>query len=266
MRSSIEQNAWPPILTGRAATIMAMQHHLSKSQWWSADRLRDEQLRQLTTLADFATRNIPYYATRLRAAGIEPGTPLTWEAWARIPVLTRREVQSAGDALHAAQIPASHGRVGEVASGGSTGVPVRVNKSEFTNLMWEAINVREELWHREEHTGSMVVITGPPKHFTDAQKKAIKSSGGLTLPHWGGSQSQIWTTGPLHMIDRDQSADAHVAFILRHAPSYIFTYPVILRLILWHCRDRGITFPGLRAVWTRSETVDDALRPPCQHR
>ena len=43
MRSSIEQNAWPPILTGRAATIMAMQHYLSKSQWWSADRLRDEQ-------------------------------------------------------------------------------------------------------------------------------------------------------------------------------------------------------------------------------
>ena len=161
MRSSIEQNAWPPILTGRAATLMALQHHLSKSQWWSADRLRDEQLRQLTTLADFATRNIPYYATRLRAAGVETGTPLTWEAWARIPILTRHDVQSAGDALNAPHIPQSHGRFGEKASGGSTGVPVRVNKSEFTNLIWEAVHIREELWHREDRGWSMVIIADP---------------------------------------------------------------------------------------------------------
>ncbi len=243
---------------------MAMQHYLSKSQWWSADRLRDEQLRQLTKLVDFATRNIPFYATRLRAAGLEPGTPLTWEAWARIPILTRHDVQSEGDALHPAKIPQSHGRFGETASGGSTGVPVRVNKSEFTNLMWEAINVREELWHREEHIGSMVVITGTPSHFTEAQKKATKSNSGLTLPNWGGIQSQIWKTGRLHMIDFNLTTDVQVAFIIKHAPSYILTFPANLRLILWYCRDRGITFPGLRAVWTRSETVDDALRQLCQ--
>ena len=72
MRSSIEQHAWPPILTGRPATLMALQQHLGKSQWWSADRLREEQLRQLTTLVDFAARNIPYYAKRLRTAGGNP--------------------------------------------------------------------------------------------------------------------------------------------------------------------------------------------------
>ena len=264
MRSSIAQHAWPPILTGPGATLMALQHHLSNTQWWSAAQLRDQQLRQLTALVDFATRNIPFHANRLRAAGIEPGTPLTWHSWSRIPVLTRREVQSAGDALHAAQIPASHGRVGEVASGGSTGVPVRVRKSELADLMWQATQIREELWHREAVTSSLVVIVRTPKHFTEAQKKASKSSSGLTLPHWGGSQSQIWTTGPLHMIDLDQSAETYVDFIIGHAPHYIYTTPSTLRLILWHCRNRGITFPALRAIWTRSETVDDALRDLCR--
>ncbi len=263
MRSSIEQHAWPPILTGRPATLMALQHHLSKSQWWSADRLRDEQLLQLTTLVDFATRNIPYYAARLLAAGIEPGTPLTWEAWSRLPVLSRSDVQSAGDRLNAAKIPQSHGRFGEKASGGSSGIPVRVHKSEFTNLMFEAIHIREELWHRDHPVGALVMITPPFSAMSEATRQAASTRDGMTVPHWGGIQSRIWTTGPLHMIDLNQTADVHVDFILKHAPSYIYTIPSTLRLILWHCRSGGITFPGLRAIWTRSETVDDALRQLC---
>jgi len=243
---------------------MALQHHLGESQWWSADRLRDEQLRQLSTLVDFSIRNIPYYAERLRAACLEPGTPLTWEAWARVPILTRHDVQSAGDALRPATIPQSHGRIGETASGGSTGVPVRVHKSEFSSLMWEAVHIREEMWHREDRGGAMVSILPVPSHFSEAEQKAMRSNAGLTRPNWGGIQSQIWQTGRLHMLDLTLTTDAHVACIVKHAPSHIFTFPATLRLILWHCRDRGITFPGLRAVWTRSETVDDALRRLCQ--
>ncbi len=263
MRSSIEQHVWPPILTGRPATLMALQHHLSKSQWWSAERMRANQLRQLDRLIDFAMRTIPFYAERLRAAGLEPGMPLTWDAWARIPVLSRHDVQSAGDHLNAATIPRSHGRSGEKASGGSTGIPVRIHKSEFTNLMFEAIQLREELWHREDTTGTMVMITPPFSAMSTAMRQAASTRKGMSMPHWGGIQSLIWTTGPLHMIDLILPADAHVDFILRHAPRYIYTLPSTLRLILWHCRDRGISFPGLRAVWTRSETVDDALRELC---
>ena len=263
MRSSIEQNAWPQILTGRTATLMALQHHLGKTQWWSAEPLRDEQLRQLNTLVEFAMRNTPYYAQRLRAVGIEPGRPLTWEAWSRIPVLTREDAQSAGSDLNATSIGPSHGRVGDVTTGGSTGVPVRINKSEFTNLIWEANMIRDELWHREDHGGALVLIAQPPRHLPKADQDSASSRDGLSLPDWKGIHGLLWTTGKSHVIDLKQSAEAHVEFILRHKPSYILTIPSILRLILWQCRDRGIKFPELRAVWTRSETVDDALRQLC---
>ena len=264
MRSSIGSNIFPPILTGRPATLMALQHHLGQSQWWDAERLRAEQHRQLAALVNFATRTIPFYADRLRAAGLEPGAPLTWQAWSRIPTLTRHDVQDAGDALNPAVLPPSHGRIGEIASGGSTGVPVRIHKSEFANLMWEAIHIREELWHREDRTGALVVIAGLPRSMSEAERLAGSTRDGVSVPQWGGIQSQIWTTGPLHMIDLNHPAETHVDFILKHAPSYIYTLPSTLRLILWHCRNRGIAFPGLRAVWTRSETVDDALRQLCQ--
>ena len=172
MRSSIGSNIFPPILTGRPATLMALQHHLDQSQWWDAERLRAEQHRQLAALVNFATRTIPFYADRLRAAGLEPGAPLTWQAWSRIPTLTRHDVQDAGDALNPAVLPPSHGRIGEIASGGSTGVPVRIHKSEFANLMWEAIHIREELWHREDCTGALVVIAGLPRSMSEAERLA----------------------------------------------------------------------------------------------
>ena len=264
MRSSIGSNIFPSILTGRSATLMALQHHLCQSQWWTAERLRAEQLRQLAALVDFASRAIPFYADRLRAAGLEPGAPLTWQAWSRIPILTREDVQHAGEALNPATLPASHGRSGDVASGGSTGVPVRMNKSEFANLMWEVIHIREELWHREDPAGTLVIIAGLPRTLSGAAREAASTPDGISFPQWGGIQSSIWQTGPLHMIDLNQSAEAHVDFILKHAPSYIYTIPSTLRLVLWHCRNRGITFPGLRAVWTRSEAVDDGLRELCQ--
>ncbi len=220
MRSSIESNIFPPILTSRPATLMALQHHLGQSQWWHAERLRAEQLRQLAALVNFATSTIPFYADRLRAAGLEPGAPMTWEAWSRIPVLTRHDVQDAGDALNPAALPPSHGRTGEIASGGSTGVPVRIQKSDFANLMWDAIHIREELWHREDPTGALVMIAGLPRTMSEATRQAASTSNGMTVPQWGGIQSQIWTTGPLHMIDLNHPAEAHVDFILRHAPSY----------------------------------------------
>lgn len=243
---------------------MALQHQLGQSQWWPAERLRAGQLRQLSALVEFASRAIPFYTSRLRAAGLEPGAPLTWEAWSRIPILTREDVQSAGDAMNAATIPPSHGRFGEVASGGSTGVPVRVNKSELSSLMWEAIQIREELWHREDHAASMVVIAGAPDQFSAAERSAITSRAGLTMPDWGGIQSQIWQTGRLYRIDQDRATDDHVAFILQHNPDYLYTTPSVLRLVLWHCRERGLVFPALRAVWTRSESVDEPLRQLCR--
>ena len=95
-------------------------------------------------------------------------------------------------------------------------------------------------------------------------KNATKTADVLTRPDWGGIQSKIWRTGRLHLIAPELTADAHIAFILKHAPDYIFVPPSALRLILWHCRDRGITFPNLRAIWTRMEAVDDALRQLCQ--
>jgi phenylacetate-CoA ligase len=49
----------------------------------------------------------------------------------------------------------------------------------------------------------------------------------------------------------------------RLRPDYLLTNPANLRLLLSHWRESGQT-PSLRAVWTLSEVVDDALREACR--
>ena len=108
-RSSLPDIAWPAIVTDDAARLLALQVQFRRSERWPADRMRAHQFAQLRQLLTHADRTMPFWRTRLRAAGIAPDTALTPEAWARIPILARSEAQDAGDALYCLSIPSAHG-------------------------------------------------------------------------------------------------------------------------------------------------------------
>lgn len=128
LRSSIEQTTWPALLSGTAAQLLALQRQFDETQWWPAEQLRARQFEQLQLLLRHAAATVPFHAERLRLAGIDPNEPLTEAAWARLPILTRRDVQDAGELLRATTIPASHGGTGVSSTGGSSGIPVRVQQ------------------------------------------------------------------------------------------------------------------------------------------
>ena len=263
LRSGIPGIAFPALQGGMAAQLMALQLQFDASQWWPPERMRQAQFTQLAVLLRHAA-TIPFHAARLRAARIDPARPLTLDAWHRLPPLTRKEVQREGAGLHAASLPPGHGGTSEVATGGSTGIPVRVRKSALDTLFWNAVHIREEVWNREDPLGSIARLRRVPAGLDAAQLAAIWSPEGVSFPDWGPPTSLIWRTGAMHAIESTQSVAVQAAFLLRHRPDYIFTLPSNLRLLLAHIRDAGITLPGLRSVWTLSEAVDDTLRALCR--
>lgn len=263
LRSSFEQVAWPAVTTGFAAEVMALQRQFDATQWWPPARLRAAQFRQLGLLVAHAAREVPFHAKRLREAGIDPDAELTQEAWARLPVLTRREVQSEGEALHA-KTPPAYGRIGEAATGGSTGVPVRVRKTGLDTLLWNAIHIREEIWHRDDPLGTVARILGAPGHLTPQQAAAMELPEGLMLPDWGPPTALLWRTGPMALVSSMMPMPDQAAFLLRLQPDYLFTTPSTLRLLLAHCREAGLSLRSLRSVWTVREVVDDTLREACR--
>lgn len=264
LRSAIPQVPFPAILSGRAAELMAVIRQLDQSQHWPEAKLRAAQWQQLTALVDHACRTVPWQAERLRAIGHTPGKPLTEATWQRLPVLTRADIQALGDRLHATIVPPAFGPAAEVASGGSSGVPVRVRKSAFEAFLWEAVNLREEFWHRDRPDADMMRLRGVPDGLTPDQVRAAQSPAGLILPDWGHPANLVWQTGRLGVLSPRVPVSAQVAFLRKLRPGYLYTFPSYLRLLIAQIRDSRAKVPPLRAVFTASEQVTDDLREDCR--
>src|SRR5215475_15931035 len=93
---------------------------LQASQWWRASDLLEHQLRLISPLLAHAYATVPFYRSRIEAAGVDVRQPLTMDDWRRIPALGRREVQQSADQLRSSAIPSSHGSPISVHTSGST--------------------------------------------------------------------------------------------------------------------------------------------------
>jgi len=112
---------WPVVPNRTNADVLALLYQFEQSQWWTRDRVRDRQTRQIELLLSHFRATSPFYAERLANAGIDPGLPLNIEAFRRIPPLTRADIQSARKALLSDKVPKDHGRILTSSSSGSTG-------------------------------------------------------------------------------------------------------------------------------------------------
>ncbi len=254
LRSALATMPFPALMTGRAAELMALQRQFDASERWTPAALQAAQLAQLGQLVAHAA-GVAFHAARLRAAGIDPAAPLSWEAWQRLPVMGRADLPRC-----AAEPPPTHGAVSEAASAGTTAAPVRVRKTALDGLLWQAALVREERWHRGRPEATMLRLTAVPGHLPAALAAAARGPDGLVLPDAGPPVSELWHTGRLVLADADRTPDSVRALIARHRPAYLHTTPALLRTLLPHLHG----LPPLDGVWTTGAVVDDGLRAACR--
>ena len=110
LRSSIPGQVWPAVPDTAGALALALQYQLMQSEWWTVERITQFQFAQLNSVVRHAIEQVPYYQARFAEIGFNAGSVLTPEVFARLPALTRRDVQSAGAALFAASMPPSPGQ------------------------------------------------------------------------------------------------------------------------------------------------------------
>lgn len=90
------------------ATFYAFLFQLERTQWWSAERLRADQLLELSTLIAHAATHAPFQKDRIKGLGRLGAGGLSDDMFEALPILTRAEAVAAGDALakpRAAQRP-----------------------------------------------------------------------------------------------------------------------------------------------------------------
>jgi phenylacetate-CoA ligase len=248
---------WPPLQPPREARQLALLYQLEASQWWPAASLRAQQLRQAGALLRHAWAQVPFYRPRLEAAGYRPEEPLSEAVWARLPVLTRADLQRAGPSLQAAALPPDHGRLHSLSSSGSTGQVVTVKGTTVTQTLWTALTLREHLWHRRDFTARLAAIRPYGPGVADYPN-------GLRSRGWGRATRTLFINGESYGLNISTSPAEQADWLQRVNPDYLLTYPSALRDLLAHCRDRGITLPALRQVRTLSESLPPETRALCR--
>ena len=207
------------------------------------------QLRQAEQLLAHAWRTVPFYRERLGVlTGLKRGG-LTMEAWRRLPILTRADIQDGGHDLVSRALPKDHGRARDASTSGSTGQPVSFKRTRITGLFFAALNLRYHLWHGRDFSAKVAKIT------------RLANPDSVGEPHnWVPGH----VSGPMVQLDIRTPVDEQLAWLEQVEPDYLLTHPSNLRALLQRCEETGLRLPSMREVATMSEVLEPELRAKCR--
>ena len=257
VRTIVPGIEWPGILHGLSAQALALQFQLQQTEWWSPERLRVHQLAQLSALVRHAGDAVPYYRTLFREIGLDHHAPLDEPTWARLPYLTRFDVQDAAKSLHAEHYPRAHGDLGEAGTSGSTAAPIKVLKTNLQQVLWEAGGLRDHLWQRRDLAARHAAIK------TTHPSSVGTYPDGENRPNWGGPV-RSFHGGPGHLLRISTPVEQQVEWLARIRPDYLNTFPSNLEAIARHCEEHGRAMPWLRGLRTNSEILHTRVRELCR--
>lgn len=209
---------WIDIPAKRRMMAEALQFQLAQTAAFPRPQLARLQLANLSALMDHALKHVPYYQ-RGEYAPVKD-----WSDWARLPVLTRRQLQRNEQALRAdIDLSGREGRTYKKRSSGSTGRPVAVLTTERAQRYWRALTLRDHLWQQRDFSQAYATI----RYFDRGEAMPP----GLSQPSWGSSVRSMFQTGPGLGLSSSAPLDAQYQWLRRSRPGYLHTYPSVLRAL-----------------------------------
>lgn len=249
IRSALPGVVWPAITGPDEAMALALQYQLERSQWFSADDLRELQFRQLDALLRHAYETVPFYRWHWHGA-YGAGNPLTGDSFGRLPLLRREDLQHEFDALKSGSPPGAHGAIVEGRTAGATAHPVRTLRTGFAGLWWQVLALRDHLWHRRDFSGTLAsMLAGIQEQETEG---------------WGPATGMIEGVGRSLALSVGAGPGAQLEWLQRHEPEYVLTYPSIVADLARLSLARGVRLARLREVRTVGEIVHAETREACR--
>ncbi|MCC7485124.1 MAG: phenylacetate--CoA ligase family protein [Burkholderiales bacterium] len=245
-RSALEGVIWPAHPGLEGARVLGLLWQLERSQWWTPERLAERQLVQLRRLLEHAGAHVPLYRERFARAGFDPRAGVTWDAFRRLPLLERHEIQETGEALCSEAPPPRHGRIRTAHTSGSTGRPISVRVSEATGFYWRVFSVREHLWRdRDFYARYAMIDTGA----ADGEYRG-----------WDAALGAAFWTGAIVTLGSERPIAEQARWLLRRSPAYLQTYPSNLAGLARYFVDHGLLLPRLREARTYGEVLPGDTR------
>lgn len=250
---SIPGLVWPSVPSPRAARLLALLFQLEQTQWWAPERLAEQQLRQARVLVRHAVRAAPYYGELYAKHEVNADSLDTLERFRALPIIRRRDVQLAGERIHATPRPRVHGKIGETLTSGSTGRPLRALSTAVTRSFWQLLTLRDHFWQRRDFTGTLAVIR-------DTASDAARPPNGKRADNWGGATRGVIVTGPAHLLSIQSTLEEQADWLERVNPDYLLAYPTTVLGLARLFQQRGRRLSKLREVRTFGEIVEAPIR------
>jgi phenylacetate-CoA ligase len=250
-------NTWPPLPPAEVNQVWIAFQELERTQWLGPAELEREQLAQARALLGHCARQVPYYQRLLTASGVVPEQVRSMEDFRRIPILSRRTYQQQFPEFRARALPAGTFPLGEEHTTGTSGVPIKLLKTNVCNLWWFACYLRDLSWCDIDPRGSLAAIRALPGN-SDAERRRLLE--GVSAPYWSRSLDPLLATGLSHGMDVHQDAPRQLEWLRRVRPDYLLSYPTNLERLAELVTRQGKPLAGLRAIQSFAETLTDEAR------
>jgi phenylacetate-CoA ligase len=256
-QSAYPETPWPALIGGRAASLLSILFQLEQTEWWTPEQIAEEQFRQLAQVVEHAWRTVPFYRERFEAINANVSQLASPDGWRRIPLLSRRDIQTAGESLHSTNVPKTHGRISRMLTSGSTGQPVPTLGTELTEFFWRAFTLRDHFWHGRDFTQPFAAIRA-------TKDAAALPPDGRRADNWGHATAGIINTGPAFLLSVQTRLEEQLDWLERVAPGYVLAYPSALFGIAELLERRGLRLPQLRELRTFGEILEPECRAFCE--
>jgi phenylacetate-CoA ligase len=204
---------------------------------------RDALLRRLVS---FARASSPFYRDQL-APLFRTGETPDLQKWRELPILRRSDIERNIDRINPVELPPDIGEVTIRRSSGTTGAGgMTFRTCALVRVADACMMQRLYRWWGYDDAAPMASI----RHYTMNDRSFPN---GKVEMQW----SYPGSAAPHYSLDLRTSTSNMIAWLTRHRPRYLLTFPSVAQELASHPDARRITELGLKGVVTISEIVSD---------
>jgi len=243
----IRRVLFPAWVRKNASTRIAYLEQFERSQFLSADALRELQWTQFSAMLRHAYDHCAFYRKKLSSIGMEPEDVRSMDDIARVPTISKEDIQASLQEL----IADNHtGLLHKDMTGGSTGSPMIFYYSEDRRDSRAAATIRHNRWTGWDIGAKVAVLWGSARDL--APRPTVKA------------RVRDWILDRRLVLDASALDEARMqAFyerLCQDRTQFILAYANTLALFARFLRDKGLQPPRPRAIICSAEVLTDDNR------
>ncbi len=221
-------------------SVLSRFYSIIRRAYWSREKLRQHQERELRRIIDYSYRNVPFYHRKFKEIGIKPSDIGTIEDLNKIPIIEKSELRENLSSATSREFNVS--RLKMLSTSGSTGKPLHVFISKREDLLRKVKHLRANISCGQKFRDKWVAITSP-SHFSETSSL----------------QRKLGIFSPI-FVSVFEKTEKQLSKIRRIKPDVLGGYSSSLALLAKKVMEEKLDAVKPRIMFSGAELIDDSSR------